>query len=65
MFSGAIMELDLGKVEPSISGPKRPHDRVSISDQKKEWSTLLTNPTGFKGYGITADAAKSTSSFTY
>lgn len=25
------LELDLGMVEPSISGPKRPHDRVPVS----------------------------------
>jgi aconitate hydratase len=38
------LELDLGDVEPSIAGPKRPQDRISLSDAKgafleamKEW----------------------------
>lgn len=31
-FTGESLELDLSKVEASISGPKRPHDRVNISD---------------------------------
>jgi len=29
------MELDLGTVVPSISGPKRPQDRILLSDAKK------------------------------
>jgi len=32
VYSGAVMELDLGSVQPCISGPKRPHDRVSVSE---------------------------------
>jgi aconitate hydratase len=38
------LELDLGDVEPSIAGPKRPQDRIALSDAKgafleamKEW----------------------------
>lgn len=32
-----VFEMDLGKIEPCISGPKRPHDRVSLPNNKKEW----------------------------
>src|SRR5262245_51668036 len=28
------IELDLGEVEPSIAGPKRPQDRIALSDAK-------------------------------
>jgi aconitate hydratase len=28
------LELDLGEVEPSIAGPKRPQDRIGLSDAK-------------------------------
>lgn len=38
-----ITTLDLGDVVPSISGPKRPHDRVSVSEAKKDFQTCLTN----------------------
>lgn len=51
-FTGDILELDLQSVQPSISGPKRPHDRVTVAGQKEEFGQLLTNPTGFKGYGM-------------
>ena len=30
-YSGKVIELDLASVEPCISGPKRPHDRVLLS----------------------------------
>jgi aconitate hydratase len=26
-----VLELDLGRVEPTLAGPKRPHDRVALS----------------------------------
>lgn len=35
--------LDLGTVVSSVSGPKRPHDRVSVSDMKNDFLTSLTN----------------------
>ncbi len=28
------LELDLGDVEPSIAGPKRPQDRIALADAK-------------------------------
>jgi aconitate hydratase len=52
VYSGEIMHLDLGSVQPSLSGPKRPHDRVSFADMKKDFNHCLTNKTGFKGFGL-------------
>jgi aconitate hydratase len=40
-----VVELDLSTVVPSISGPKRPQDRISLSDSKKAFSTIV--PTYF------------------
>jgi aconitate hydratase len=31
------LELDLGDVVPSIAGPKRPQDRIALSDAKPTW----------------------------
>ena len=36
-YSGAIMELDLSEVKPCLSGPKRPHDRVELSNMKADF----------------------------
>src|SRR5688572_15383236 len=35
------IELDLGLVEPSLAGPKRPQDRVSLTKAKIGFQTLL------------------------
>jgi aconitate hydratase len=35
------LELDLAKVVPSLAGPKRPQDRVPLTDVKKSWPAAL------------------------
>jgi aconitate hydratase len=35
------IELDLGTVEPSLAGPKRPQDRVPLKDSKKMFEEAL------------------------
>jgi aconitate hydratase len=54
VYSGDIMHLDLASVEPSLSGPKRPHDRVDMSKLPKDFNDGLTAKVGFKGYGLEA-----------
>jgi aconitate hydratase len=44
--------LDLGSVEPSLAGPKRPQDRVSLSAMKKTWQTALRAPIADRGFGL-------------
>jgi len=38
-----VVELDLSTVVPSISGPKRPQDRISLSDSKDAFAKILPN----------------------
>ena len=33
------LELDLSTVVPSIAGPKRPQDRIALTDAKAQWRT--------------------------
>ncbi len=40
-----VVELDLSTVVPSISGPKRPQDRISLSDSKAAFAQIV--PTYF------------------
>jgi aconitate hydratase len=42
------LELDLGDVVPSIAGPKRPQDRVPLSDAKVNWGKSLAAIAGDK-----------------
>jgi aconitate hydratase len=40
------LELDLGTVVPSIAGPKRPQDRISLSDAKPAFRAALPDYAG-------------------
>jgi len=41
-----LLELDLGTVEPSLAGPRRPQDRVSLSGAGKGFDAELPRLTG-------------------
>lgn len=60
-----IVELDLSTVVTSVSGPKRPQDRVSVSNMKKDFQECLSNKVGFKGYGLSPAQLDTSASFTY
>src|SRR6185436_4323689 len=36
-----LLTLDLSTIEPSLAGPKRPQDRVRLSDVKAEFESAL------------------------
>ncbi len=46
-----VLELDLATVTPSVSGPKRPQDRIELSSLKTKFNELLTASTTANGYG--------------
>jgi aconitate hydratase len=46
------LSLDLGDVVPSLAGPKRPQDRVALSDMKRTWRRSLV---GFLDRDIKGD----------
>ena len=48
------LHLDLSEVEPALAGPKRPQDRVNLSDMKEAFQASLTAPSGHKGHGLPA-----------
>ncbi|MGI8559509.1 MAG: aconitate hydratase [Solirubrobacteraceae bacterium] len=45
-----LVELDLGSVVPSLAGPKRPQDRVSLSDAQSSYREAV------KGYAVSLDS---------
>jgi len=49
------LELDLGSVEASLAGPKRPQDRVPLAQMKEGFRRSLTAPVKERGFGL-ADA---------
>ena len=58
------IELDLSTVVPSISGPKRPQDRISLSDSKNAFEKILptyfTDKTGKVAYPVKVGAKATT-----
>ena len=40
------LELDMSTVEPSLAGPKRPQDRIALSDMKRKWDADLRDTFG-------------------
>ncbi|MFL2532472.1 MAG: aconitate hydratase AcnA [Candidatus Thalassarchaeum sp.] len=51
LFTSSL-SLDLSTVEPSLAGPKRPQDRVPLSEMKSHWRKSLNAPIGHQGHGI-------------
>jgi len=50
-----VLELDLSSVEPSVSGPKRPQDRIALPELKDRFEELLQKPVGENGYNKSKD----------
>ncbi|HEX7976897.1 MAG TPA: aconitate hydratase AcnA, partial [Anaerolineales bacterium] len=46
------LELDLGQVEPSLAGPKRPQDRVALNDMRRIFRLALTAPKSERGFEL-------------
>ena len=50
-----VLELDLGTVEPSLAGPKRPQDRIQIGQVKAKFTELFSKPVAENGYNKSKD----------
>ena len=51
-----MLELDLGSVVPSLAGPKRPQDRVALTDMKSVFQKALTAPVKERGFELKPEA---------
>jgi aconitate hydratase len=50
------LELDLSTVEPSMAGPKRPQDRVLLSEMKESFEKSLRAPIDKRGFALDESA---------
>jgi len=57
------IELDLGSVVPSLAGPKRPQDRVPMSELKETFEKALTAPVKERGFELKPEALKAEAIF--
>lgn len=65
VYTGEVMHLDLSSVRPCVSGPKRPHDQVYVSDMKKDFTSCLSSPVGFKGFDLSPEQRNKTCTFAF
>jgi len=49
------LELDLGDVETSLAGPKRPQDRITLPNMKKTFGNSLTSDDPTMGFNLTQE----------
>ncbi len=54
------LSLDLSTVEPSVAGPRRPQDRIPLSQIETTFDTLMQKPKAEGGYGKTAEDLRRT-----
>uniref|UniRef100_A0A023GM87 aconitate hydratase n=1 Tax=Amblyomma triste TaxID=251400 RepID=A0A023GM87_AMBTT len=64
-FYSQVVELDLASVVPSLSGPKRPQDRVAMDAMQQDFRQCLASKVGFKGYGLKPEQLAAQASFTH
>lgn len=58
-----LIEFDLAQVETSLAGPKRPQDRIKLSDVPEKFTASLTDPMGNHGFGLTEEEGQKRISF--
>jgi aconitate hydratase A / 2-methylisocitrate dehydratase len=51
-----LVELDLRDVQPSVSGPRRPQDRIPLPELGRVFHDLLSKPASEGGYGKPPEA---------
>ncbi|MDN3920259.1 aconitate hydratase AcnA [Roseateles violae] len=51
----AVIRLDLGQVVPSLAGPKRPQDRIEITDLSARFAALYSQPQAANGFNQPAE----------
>ncbi|KAM9424095.1 cytoplasmic aconitate hydratase [Pholidichthys leucotaenia] len=60
-----VVELDLSTVVPCCSGPKRPQDRIAVSDMKTDFEACLGAKQGFKGFQVAPEHHSTTVPFQF
>ncbi|PEN09504.1 aconitate hydratase AcnA [Longimonas halophila] len=58
-----VLELDLSSITPSVAGPKRPQDRITVPELPYEFNESLTREAGPVGFGLDEDTLDSTGAY--
>jgi aconitate hydratase len=58
-----VVRLDLSTIVPSLAGPKRPQDRVPLTDVKKSFRAALREPVNKRGFALDDAAVARTGNY--
>ena len=54
-----VLELDLSTITPNVAGPKRPQDRIELSQLGNKFTELLSKPATDNGFGKSVESLQS------
>lgn len=63
-YTDASLALDLATITPAVAGPKRPHDYVPVASLPTAFSSSLSAPVSFKGFGLPAEELSRSATYT-
>ncbi|XP_072290876.1 iron-responsive element-binding protein 2 [Eucyclogobius newberryi] len=60
-----VIEVNLSTMVPYVSGPKRPQDRVAVSNMREDFQSCLDEKVGFKGFHVAKEKQQTSVPFTH
>ena len=57
-----VVDLDLSTIEPSLAGPKRPQDRVTVAQAGEQFVRSLSAPIDQRGFNLASEKRNNTAS---
>lgn len=60
-----VIRINLSSIVATVSGPKRPQDRVAVTEMKEDFRACLGEKVGFRGFQIAAEKQHDTVSLHY
>jgi aconitate hydratase len=54
------VQLDLSTIVPSLAGPKRPQDRIELTNMKEAFNQIIRTPIDKGGYGLSEEKINET-----
>ncbi|MGG1442254.1 aconitate hydratase AcnA [Brevibacillus laterosporus] len=59
------LSLDLSTVVPSLAGPKRPQDRIELTNMKESFNSIIRTPIEKGGFGLSDEKISTSAEVTY
>ncbi|XP_036211149.1 iron-responsive element-binding protein 2 isoform X4 [Myotis myotis] len=60
-----VIRINLNSIVATVSGPKRPQDRVAVTEMKSDFRACLSEKVGFRGFQVAAEKQSDTISLHY